>query len=281
MQNLSNLNINTYTPSFRGYLTPMYKVAEKVLREVNRNEYQSATYLRDVRYAGKNYINAHQMGLSELKVIQANILIDLYRSRFANLLKYRSEEDFLRALKSLLHKIKFLNCGEHAYLTYSELRKNGIPCRVVADKNIDHSFVVANRRKPFNSYRDKEKGNFIVDSWLRKIYRNVDEAYLDYKRKFDAQMRAESPVVDITDSPYNYIIDVNMNHKDEIKNEFVISQIGDITDIVRDNVNCEVKTLRKTTEHIKHKTPMRVRDMYNEDMSETIRRHMCGSEFNF
>lgn len=283
MQSSHIQTFNTKAPSFGSVSSPAYRIAEKVVRELTRNEYQSATYFADVRYPKKNFINQHHRGLAILKLAENLAKTDIYRNLICNNIVSRNFDDFYNTFKKLLPQTRLTNCGENAFIVHTELAKQGIPSRVVSDRKIDHSFVVVNRETPFNSYRDKEKGNFIADAWLRKIYRNVDEAYLDYKTRFNAKMKTEyggSPLLDVTDAPYQYRINANMTTADEAKNKSVTAQIAQITEIIRKIVSCEARTLKKTTSHIENLDDRRIRENFIEDIIETIRRELLNSKLN-
>lgn len=282
MQNISVQNFKNQNPSFGAKITPAYKIAEKVVKEVTSNEYQSSTYLDFVRYTQKKFINQYHRGLVLLKLAELKTKLDFYRMLICHRFANRNLEDFQKAFKELLSLTKLTNCGENAFLVHGELTRLGIPSRVVSDRNIDHSFVIVNREKPFNSYRDKEKGNIVADAWLRRVYPNIDEAYTDFKLKFDAKMdldcngKKTSPLVDVTDAPYKCLIKPNMSIADEVQNNAVIAQIKQIGESIRKIVGYEANILKKTTSHIENISDNnRIIGSYASDMTENIRRTLA------
>ena len=280
MQNISVRNFNTNSPSFGAIKTPTYRTVEKVVREICRNEYQSETYFKDVRFPKKGSKNALFKGLAALKTAYATTLIDYYRRILYAQIKSRNPEEFLATFRTLLKELKHTNCGENAFLVHSKLKELGIPHRVIYAYDSDHCFVIANREKPFNTYKDKEKGNFVADAWLRRVYPSIEEAFWDYERllkptsEIDKSTSKIGRLIDITDSPYQYVINPNMTTKDERRNQSAISDIRAIIDILNKFVRYEARILRKGTEHVKNKEFARILDDFKYYMEEEIRREL-------
>lgn len=200
--NITNCANPNKKPSFGVRLTPDFKAAEKVVRDLVNEGWQSGTYLLDVRFAHKKFKDHEQRAVAMLKIAEVQSLIFAYRRAMSHFLTCADNKDCCSLLKKIISHFRALNCAESAFLAKGELDKLGIPNRLVYDSSIDHCFLIAGRDKPFTGYRDSQKGEYVVDFWMKKVYKSVEEAYLDFKKKFDASFKDK--IEDRTETPYVY-----------------------------------------------------------------------------
>ena len=263
--------INNTNVSFGSRLPLNYHTVEKVVRDYANRGYQSATFLNEVRYSSNdNFINDYHKGLAMLKTAEAHTGIMRYRRLFSSELKCKDSNDYMSLLTQIIDKVKLLNCGESAELIYNVLAKLGIPCRVVADKTMDHVFVVVNRSAPFTNYKNAKSGEFVADLWLKKTYKSVNEAYIEFKKLFGVTNKNE--LEDITDKPFKYSLMRPLTDDEKLSNEKAISHLFENIDVLRREVGYEGKALKKSTNHIQGRNKCQIKRCFEEDFDETINR---------
>ena len=271
MINSNVQQLNNTTPSFGSRLPLNYKTAEKIVKEFSNQCWQSATYLNDIRYAGtENFLNDYHKGLSMLKTAEAHTGIMRYRRQFASAFKCKDNNDYMEILTKIIEKVKMLNCGESAQLVHHELNKLGIPNRMVSDKRMDHVFIVVNRTKPFTNYKDGKSGEFVADLWLKKVYKSVNEAYVDFKRLFKANPKNE--LEDITDVPFKYSTMRPLTEKEKLSNEATFEKVLKNIDLLKHEVKCEAKTLKLHTNHIQGRNKGQLKQSFVDDFEEALNR---------
>lgn len=184
MMNVNFGQVNSSCISFKSRYPRNYKVAEKIIQEYLPLGLKSATdyEMRIPDSIGKNY--ARQNQILSVKIPLVEQFINYYRQQIFPYLKFATEEDYYSTLKNLVKKYKMVNCAECAELVHYELKKRGISSRIVSDTNVDHCFVVVNRDDAFVTYKDKKAGEFVADLWLKKIYKSVQEAQIDFNNLF-------------------------------------------------------------------------------------------------
>lgn len=263
--------MNNMIPTFGSRLPLNYKTVEKVVRDYANKGYQSATYLNDVRYGSNdNFINDYHKGLAMLKAAEAHTGIMRYRREFSSNLKCKGNDDYMTLLSKIIDKVKLLNCGESAELIHHALSKLKIPCRIVSDKTMDHVFVVVNRTKPFTNYKQAKSGEFVADLWLKKTYKSVNEAFVDFKRLFDVTHKNE--LEDITDRPFKYSLMRPLTEEEKLSNENALNRLFKNITVLRQEVSYEGKALKKSTNHIQGRNKCQVKRCFEEDFDETINR---------
>ena len=278
---VNSLNINKTSPSFCG-LPVNYRVAERIVRNLSNKGFQSSTYLNDIRYGGQdNFVNDYHKGLAMLKTAEAHTGIMRYRREFSGNIKCRDSEDYLSILCKIIEKVKMLNCGESAELVFSELKKLGIPCRIVSDKSMDHVFVVVNRSTPFTNYKNGKSGEFIADLWLKKVYKSVNEAYVEFKRLFDVSPRNE--LKDITDDSFKYSLMRPLTSEEKSSNEAVLERLFESINLLKKEVGFEAKGLKRSTSFVQGRNKGQIKYSFFENFDEAInrfelRRHISNDE---
>ena len=95
-----------------------------------------------------------------------------------------SKKTSIERLKEAVQKYKTGNCFEQAFMLKDEFSKAGLESKVVHSAWFDHSFLVVNLDKNAHIENPKTWGKkaFIVDAWLGRVFRNVQEALTEYKR---------------------------------------------------------------------------------------------------
>ncbi len=263
--------INNTNVSFGSRLPLNYRTVEKIVRDYANRGYKSATFLNDIRYSSNdNFINDYHKGLAMLKTAEAHTGIMRYRRLFSSDLKCKDNNDYMSFLAQIIDKVKLLNCGESAELIYAALTKLGIPCRVVSDKTMDHVFVVVNRSTPFTNYKNAKSGEFVADLWLKKTYKSVNEAYTEFKKLFGVTNKNE--LEDITDKPFKYSLMRPLTDEEKLNNEKTLKHLFENIDVLRREVECEGKALKKSTNHIQGRNKCQIKRCFEEDFEETINR---------
>ena len=261
-------NINRLNPSFGAKFASNFKTVEKLVRELSNKGWQSSTYLDDVRYSQQNFVSDYHKGLAILKSAEAHTGIMRYRREFVRNIKCQNEADYNNILAQIIDKVKMLNCGESAQLVHFALNKLGIPSRIVSDRTMDHVFVVVNRTTPFTNYKNGKSGEFVADLWLKKVYKNVEEAYLDFKRKFNVSPKNE--LDDLTDKPFKYSLMRPLTEEEKLSNEKNIKKLFSNIDLLRKEVRCEAKELKNHTSHIQGRLKGQIKHNFVDIFEESI-----------
>lgn len=263
--------LNRLTPSFGGRFPLNYSTVEKVVREYANKGWQSSTFFNDIRYSGSDkFINDYHKGLSMLKSAETHAGIMHYRRTFASSFKCRDNDDYMGILSRILEKVKMLNCGESAEIIYTALTKLGIPCRIVSDKTMDHVFVVVNRSTPFTNYKNAKPGEFIADLWLKKTYKSVNEAFVEFKRLFNVTNKNE--LEDITNKPFKYSIMRPLTDEEKALNEKTLENLFENIDLIKKETSIEARTLKKSTTHVQGRNKCQIKRRFVEDFDEAINR---------
>lgn len=262
-------------PSFGSRLTPAYKAAERVVKNLAEEGWQSETFLDSVRYSSSCFSREkfdYHRGLAMLKIAEFASIINTYRLFFQSKFKFSDMDSAYAFLKNVVSKFRALNCEESARLTYLELEKMGIPCRIVYDQNIDHVFVVANRKEPFTSYRDAQKGEVVADFWLKKVYSSVEEAYVDFRRRFGANKKTQ--LRDKTDISYAAKLDSEYDSQISKQNEANLMRLEKVIEALRRYSSVEASSLKRTTRNIDYKDTRRILHEYIGEFLELSRQSL-------
>lgn len=260
---ISNVN-SKYNVSFGVGVTQEFKLAEKIVKDIVNQGWQSSTFMKDVRYDVKLYKNHEKRALAMLKIAEMQSLIFTYRRAIAHILKFDSTKECFDCIQNIIKEARSLNCLEYSFLSFLKLKDAQIPCRIVSDPNIDHCFVVVNRKEPFTSYRDAKKGEFVVDAWIKKVYKSVQEAYLDYKKSFSANYNCN--LVDRTEKPYPYCI--ISGKADKLKREEQLKKINESLSKVRATARSLRKLIPYELKRIEYKINGRLIDEYMGEMDK-------------
>ncbi len=257
-----------HSPSFGARLTPQIKAAEQVVKDLAGKGWQSSTFFEDVRYVPKKFMNHEHRALAMLKIAEIKSMIFAYRRAMLNLFQFSDENEAGSWLRKVVDRLRVLNCGEAAIIVGRELEKKGIPSRVVADKSIDHCFVVANRSEPFTNYRSAQKDNFVVDLWMKKIYKSVEEAYTDFKRRFAAKI--DDSIVDRTGQSDYCCINTRVADSNSMLNDSVLEKLVQSSDKVRSSAVKERLQIPNQIVRIEQKINGRLVEEYLEDFNNQI-----------
>ena len=252
MINIVRPQYKDYNVSFKAHYPKNWFIVEKIIKEYANWGFKSATDLemrvpnklqRDEGFNREFFINnsnrkvyvdtnkqalnsyVKQKQLLTYKISSIQKFIEYYRSEILPRLYFEKEDDYYLAMKEIVKRYGFANCFECASLLHFELNKLGIPNRIIQDLNIDHCFVVVNRKEPFITYKHGKKGEFIADLWLKKTYKSVQEAQLDFNNRLGGANKYNL-LIDSNETGAN-ILNRPLTQKEKAHNEKLINSLID------------------------------------------------------
>lgn len=235
-------------------------------REFYKNDVGKRIYL-DENDNSERYIRKKQLLSFKIPLVENFIMY--YRSQVLPYLKYASADDYYLTLKNIVKKFGMVNCAECAELVHYELSKRGVASRIVSDCSVDHSFVVVNRDEPFVTYKDKKSGEFVADLWLKKTYKSVQDAQIDFNNRFDGVTK-ENLLMDIT-YPFGDIIERPLTQKEKANNLKLLKKLDDMWRFLQ-NISNILKT-RNTKDYFKNNFAEDIVREYCEELSDYYHRY--------
>lgn len=292
MINVTFNPINNYNVSFGRSLPPNYLIVEKIIKDYARWGFKSATdlemrlpndiqkengllgreffinnsnkkvYLDVNTQAVNSYVRQKQLLTYKISSIQK--FIEYYRSEILPRLYFEKEDDYYLAMKEIVKRYGFANCFECASLLHFELNKLGIPNRIIQDLNVDHCFVVVNRKEPFISYKHRQKGEFVADLWLKKTYKSVQEAQIDFNNRFGG-VNHYNLLIDSSATRAN-ILNRHLTKKEKEHNEKLLNSLtADWTFLEK---NAKAVLVDGNFEDFKNKPSAAIIKKYFDDLSQ-------------
>ncbi len=292
MINLTFNPSNTCNVSFGRRLPPNYLIVEKIIKDYVRLGFKSATdlemrlpnnlqkendlssrdffinnsnkkvYLDVNAQAVNSYVRQKQLLTYKISSIQK--FIEYYRSEILPRLNFETEDDYYLTMKDLVKRYGMANCFECASLLHFELNKLGIPNRMIQDLNIDHCFVVVNRKEPFISYKHRQKGEFVADLWLKKTYKSVQEAQVDFNNRLDCTNHYNL-LIDSSETGAN-ILNRPLTPKEKTHNKKLLSSISEDWNFLEKNAR--VALVDSKFEDFKNKPSAAIVKKYFDDLSQ-------------
>lgn len=238
-------------------------------REFFRNNINKKIYTDIDDSIIQKYIRKKE--LLALRIPRFENFINYYRHKIMPLLYYETENDYYLTLKNLVNKFGALNCGDCAQLVHYELKKQKIPSRIVSDIDIDHSFVIVNRKEPFVTYRDKKPNEFIADLWLKRNYKSIDEAYVDFRNRFDTVSNANF-LIDSTDNLGITIKNKPLTKREKEYNKQMLAELDKLWGFLEENTRAQ--KLKKQRKYLKNNSAETIIEKYCKKLTIDYYKHL-------
>lgn len=186
-----------------------YRKAEKALLELSRKGVLSETYFASKSCCAKSTDSALICSRLVKRLLEkVNIIRHDLTFR-----EYSSANEYYECIKKKVLENQVGNCFELSGILHHQLQKAGINSKHV-ELSADHCVVLVddkNRAKEF-TFRDISRGAFIVDPWLKNIFKSSEAAFLHLKHMLevskDSKLKDISgryPEINVQEFPLGYI----------------------------------------------------------------------------